>query len=101
MRAELRRAPAPAGDPVRLWLQLQRELDEVGSPCRRSPVPAAWEYDSAASRRLAGEAAALCLRCPVLAACLAYALAADERFGVWGALTPDERRGLALEDVAS
>ncbi|WP_082557042.1 WhiB family transcriptional regulator [Modestobacter sp. Leaf380] len=33
-----------------------------------------------------------CLRCPAAGACLAYALAADERFGVWGGLTPEDRR---------
>jgi WhiB family transcriptional regulator, redox-sensing transcriptional regulator len=33
----------------------------------------------------------ICLRCPVLGECTAYALAADERYGVWGGLTPAER----------
>jgi len=34
----------------------------------------------------------LCRECPVMADCLAYALANDERFGVWGGLTAAERR---------
>ncbi|MEV8093171.1 WhiB family transcriptional regulator [Kitasatospora sp. NPDC085879] len=42
------------------------------------------------------EAAAkrVCTRCPVRGQCLEYALAADERYGIWGGLTEDERRAL-------
>jgi hypothetical protein len=36
----------------------------------------------------------VCLRCPVLAECTAYALASDERYGVWGGFTPAERHRL-------
>ena len=36
----------------------------------------------------------VCSRCPVRAECLEYALAHDERFGVWGGLSERERRGL-------
>lgn len=37
------------------------------------------------------EAKALCLRCPVRAECLQYADDNDEREGIWGGLTPQER----------
>jgi hypothetical protein len=40
------------------------------------------------------EAKKICARCPVRQDCLAYALDADERFGIWGGLDPDERRNL-------
>lgn len=33
--------------------------------------------------------------CPVREACLAWALDADERYGVWGGLSPNERKKLA------
>jgi WhiB family redox-sensing transcriptional regulator len=37
----------------------------------------------------------VCGRCPVRAACLDYALTNDERFGIWGGLSPSQRRALA------
>ena len=33
----------------------------------------------------------VCARCPVLAACRDYAIAAGESYGVWGGLTEEER----------
>lgn len=41
------------------------------------------------------EAKKLCAVCPVQPQCLAYALAHDEREGIWGGLTIDERREVA------
>lgn len=41
------------------------------------------------------EAKAVCAGCVVRDECLAHALAAGERYGVWGGLTADERRRLA------
>lgn len=38
------------------------------------------------------EAKRVCLVCEVRAECLAYALAHDERFGIWGGLSERERR---------
>ena len=43
---------------------------------------------------LVEEAVDACCACPAMDACLAYALAADERRGIWGGTLPDERRGL-------
>lgn len=37
---------------------------------------------------------AICARCPVRAECLETALTNNERFGVWGGLTPNQRRDL-------
>ena len=42
----------------------------------------------------ATEARQICAQCPVRGRCLAYAVAADERFGIWGGLNPQERRNL-------
>lgn len=38
------------------------------------------------------DAKAVCGRCPVVAECLDYALANDERFGIWGGTVEHERR---------
>lgn len=48
--------------------------------------------------RLARErrAKSVCAACPVQRRCLRQAIAVDERYGVWGGLTTDERRLVAL-----
>jgi len=38
------------------------------------------------------EAKKVCVRCEVRMECLEYALAKDERFGIWGGLSERERR---------
>ena len=40
------------------------------------------------------EAKKVCTRCEVRGECLEYALANDERFGIWGGLSERERRKL-------
>ena len=40
------------------------------------------------------EAKRVCLSCDVRGECLEYALAHDERFGIWGGLSERERRRL-------
>jgi WhiB family redox-sensing transcriptional regulator len=45
------------------------------------------------------EAKKVCLGCDVRGNCLEYALAHDERFGIWGGLSERERRRLKKEAV--
>jgi WhiB family transcriptional regulator, redox-sensing transcriptional regulator len=45
------------------------------------------------------EAKKVCLSCDVRAQCLEYALANDERFGIWGGLSERERRRLKKRAV--
>ena len=45
-------------------------------------------------------AKSVCAVCPVVAACLRYALEADETEGVWGNTTPEERRALRHQQAA-
>ncbi len=45
------------------------------------------------------EAKRICLGCEVRDACLEYALANDERFGIWGGLSERERRRLKKQAV--
>lgn len=47
-----------------------------------------------ARRRRDERAKAVCRACPVLEQCREHALAAREPYGVWGALTEDERAAL-------
>lgn len=57
------------------------------------PDPTGISGHGAARIRARGEAIALdiCDACPVQAECLSWALANDERFGVWGGHTERER----------
>ena len=45
------------------------------------------------------EAKKVCLSCDVRGECLEYALASDERFGIWGGLSERERRKLKKRAV--
>jgi WhiB family redox-sensing transcriptional regulator len=45
------------------------------------------------------EAKKVCTQCEVRAECLEYALANDERFGIWGGLSERERRKLKRRAV--
>jgi len=45
------------------------------------------------------EAKRVCLSCEVRGDCLEYALAHDERFGIWGGLSERERRRLKKQAV--
>ncbi len=36
----------------------------------------------------------ICERCPIMDECAQYALEANEGFGIWGGMTPHERRQL-------
>jgi WhiB family redox-sensing transcriptional regulator len=53
--------------------------------------PESFYPEKGASTR---EGKRICHGCPVAAECLEYALARDERFGIWGGLSERERRRL-------
>ena len=90
-------------DPVRL-----------GVPGVRQPVgdenPLAWQTDSLCAQTdpeaffpekggSTRDAKKICASCEVRAQCLEYALANDERFGIWGGLSERERRKLRKRAV--
>ena len=62
------------------------------APCQLDSDPERW-FPTAVIDTAA--ASALCSGCPALTECLAYALAVDERFGIWGGTTAAERHRLA------
>ena len=62
--------------------------------CRAYPTEMFFHPDGERGpRRKAREnaAKAVCASCPVIAACRAHALAAQEPYGIWGGLTEEER----------
>jgi WhiB family transcriptional regulator, redox-sensing transcriptional regulator len=72
-------------------------LDELDQPdwqeralCAQTD-PEAFCPEKGGSTR---EAKRICAGCEVRAECLEYALAFDERFGIWGGLSERERRRL-------
>lgn len=88
--AELSRLPGPNAD---LWdWQLQ-------GACRSAdPTLFFHPEGERGPRRSARDLAAkaICASCPVLAACARHALAVREPYGVWGALSEDDREAIYL-----
>src|SRR6478735_9504172 len=96
--------PAPVGSLGRPQLSLvpdRPELDAIAPAttddewqeralCAQTD-PEAFFPEKGGSTR---EAKRICLGCEVKDACLDYALAHDERFGIWGGLSERERRRL-------
>jgi WhiB family redox-sensing transcriptional regulator len=71
-------------------LQPGDELWQEKALCAQTD-PEAFFPEKGGSTR---EAKRICLGCEVRDACLEYALAHDERFGIWGGLSERERRRL-------
>lgn len=78
---------------------------QTQAACRGSE--SSWFFSADTERasvraRREAMAKAVCLKCSVLEQCRAYALSVQEPWGIWGALTEDERTGLTerLPDAA-
>lgn len=56
--------------------------------CKDDPYPDDWHSSDEDRIERAKE---VCWTCPVLVPCLDYAMTNDERFGIWGGLTEEER----------
>jgi WhiB family transcriptional regulator, redox-sensing transcriptional regulator len=94
--------PVPLAQPVRPQLSLVPEPIDVppateeddqwqeNALCAQTD-PEAFFPEKGGSTR---EAKRICLGCEVRDKCLEYALANDERFGIWGGLSERERRRL-------
>ncbi|WP_390893464.1 WhiB family transcriptional regulator [Mycobacterium deserti] len=80
-------APATSAVPA---LTPEDELWQEKALCAQTD-PEAFFPEKGGSTR---EAKRICLGCDVRDACLEYALAHDERFGIWGGLSERERRRL-------
>lgn len=82
-------------DPVHLGIPGVREEEgalawQADALCAQTD-PEAFFPEKGGSTR---EAKKICQQCDVSAECLEYALANDERFGIWGGLSERERRRL-------
>jgi endonuclease III len=90
---------APIIPPVAMdaWQALADALADHGRvPCQASD-PGIWWPER---RDSPDDALAMCQRCHVRAACPAYALAAGQRRGIWGGMTPAERKALSVREAA-
>jgi WhiB family redox-sensing transcriptional regulator len=87
------------GEPIDLFDEQAEELTELAwqerALCAQTD-PEAFFPEKGGSTR---EAKKVCLGCDVRGDCLEYALAHDERFGIWGGLSERERRRLKKEAV--
>ena len=54
-----------------------------------------------ANREIVQKAKAVCERCTVTESCAEYALNARETDGIWGGLTPDERKAILRRAIRS
>ncbi len=52
---------------------------------------------TAAFAEQAAEAKQICFRCPILSTCAEYSLTYEE-YGIWGGMTPSERRKIRKEE---
>jgi hypothetical protein len=94
--AEIRSWPSlrvPVGA-VEAWVRLQVGLALLERPPACATAPERWWATAAspAGSAAQAEAVAWCVGCPARVECAAYAIAAAERFGIWGGTTPAERR---------
>jgi hypothetical protein len=77
------------------WLTLTHVLEEVGAVACQTTDPDVWWPDRKRPHSPpTSTAVAACRACPAAEPCLAYAVAADERFGIWGGTTPEDRRAM-------
>jgi hypothetical protein len=61
--------------------------------CRLEDIPTEWFFPERGTRSVETVAALECCdRCEVREDCLAYALASNERYGIYGGLSESERR---------
>ena len=78
-----------------LFMEDEQESWQEQALCAQTD-PEAFFPEKGGSTR---EAKKICTGCEVKAECLEYALANDERFGIWGGLSERERRRIKREAV--
>lgn len=92
-RAALRAAGPPPWQP-RPWMDQAACRGTFDEAFYATEPQSATPAQRRATANLQEQAKRVCRRCPVRAECLAYAIANDERYGVWGGKTEVERNGV-------
>lgn len=72
------------------FLTLSAAAGERGTPCHQAPE--AW-FNKATQ----DDAAARCLKCPLMDGCLEFALTSKQTDGVWGGTTPLQRQEILAQ----
>lgn len=77
-------------------VELVFQIDKIGGvPCSNATAFYFYEpYSGLSMAEFNAAAKALCAECPLKVECLQVALEAGEPYGIWGGLTPEERRAL-------
>lgn len=93
-RAPVWPAWSPPSGAVVAWLELQAAVRAHQGWLACELDPEVWFATRATPALAAAQDRAVeeCGRCPLRELCAAYAMAAGERDGIWGGLTPGERR---------
>ena len=68
---------------------------DEGAPCEGRDLLFFPEGHESIQRSATLEAKMVCRSCPFRLACGAYAIAAQEPYGIWGGTTPEERRAIS------
>lgn len=82
---------------TRAWFSLMEAMEDVAGddvPCKNFP-DAFYPDVGARGFQDAMYAKQLCSGCPIIQQCLTFAVKTDEPYGVWGGMTPNERRAFS------
>lgn len=79
----------------RAYSELEQVLEDTGAPpCSNYPDAYFSAEETKAYPIKIDDLKALCMGCPAVVACAKYAIVADEEWGIWGGLTPNDRRAI-------
>ena len=78
-----------------------REAPDWSRAACRGLSPALFFAELGDTPTALSEARAVCATCPIRVECLDYAVGNGERWGIWGGLTPRERRAGRLAEGAA
>ena len=80
----------------RLFLELSEQATQEELGCRQFPDAFFMTTNDSDDFVLNKLAISICRNCPIKDLCLAYAVEAKERFGIWGGTTPAQRKRLKV-----